>query len=136
MKVIFLDMDGVLNRSSKQAIDLDLVQNFKGILSQVDVKVVLASTWRQNPGNIQFIKTNVCDISDCTPVIQVEGFDDTQLRGLCIAAWLKQHPEVERYAVIDDAAWMLENQLPNFFRTNGAEGLTPEIAEKVVRHLR
>ncbi len=134
MRIIFLDMDGVLNRANEGLVCQDLVDNFKNILSMVDVKVVLASTWRQNPQAIQFIKTNICDIIDCTPIIQIEGFDDTQLRGLCISAWLKAHPETKRYAIIDDSAWVFDNQLANFFRTNGHIGLTKEIAEKVVKH--
>jgi membrane-bound lytic murein transglycosylase MltF len=42
---------------------------------------------------------------------------------------------VERYAILDDDTDMLPEQLPNFFQTTWEEGLTEEIAEKVIAHL-
>lgn len=137
MKIIFLDMDGVMNRAMEGAFSADCILHFKKILANTDAKVVISSSWRKNPMALELIRQNVCEFIDCTPVLQLADFDDTQLRGQAIFAWLKVHPEVEKYAIIDDVTnSILQNQIPNLFQPLGTVGLTEEIADKVIEHLK
>lgn len=54
MKVIFLDIDGVLNVISKtrdeygSEFHLDFVENLKNIIGSTDAKIVISSTWRKS----------------------------------------------------------------------------------------
>ena len=59
MKVIFLDIDGVLNckktpnpRSLPYMIDRRLLARFKRLLKRTRAKVVLTSTWRYDPAGL------------------------------------------------------------------------------------
>lgn len=56
-------------------------------------------------------------------------------RGEEIQYWLKQHPEVTSWCIIDDDSDMLDNQLLNFVRTDGMIGMTLVDAEKVIEIL-
>jgi hypothetical protein len=59
---------------------------------------------------------------------------ETHSRGHEIQAWLRECTEKPRYAIIDDDSDILPIQRPNFFQTNGADGLTHEIADIVAAH--
>jgi hypothetical protein len=59
MKVIFLDIDGVLNctstpnpRKFPYIVDAKLLKRFKRLLQRTGAKVVLSSTWRYDPAGI------------------------------------------------------------------------------------
>jgi HAD domain in Swiss Army Knife RNA repair proteins len=68
---------------------------------------------------------------DVTPV-----FDEADdVRGYEIQAWLELHPEVDRYAILDDDTDFLEHRLPNFFHTSPNRGITQRLADKIVAHL-
>lgn len=47
MKVIFLDIDGVLNYMGSQLIDANCLANLKFIVKETGAKIVLISTWKQ-----------------------------------------------------------------------------------------
>lgn len=138
MRVIFLDMDGVLNRGGAEESMLNprLISTFKKMLPQTGASVVISSSWKHNGFMLGEIKTHVCDFIDTTPFVNTGNPDSTQRRGIEIQAWLDAHPEVERYAIIDDTGLMLDHQKPNFFQTIGVAGLTEDIAEKVIEHFK
>jgi hypothetical protein len=59
MKVIFLDIDGVLNckktpnpRKLPYIVDTNLLDRFKSLLARTGAKVVLSSTWRYDPAGL------------------------------------------------------------------------------------
>ena len=59
MKVIFLDIDGVLNcskthnpRNLPYVIDPKLLKRFERLLERTGAKVVLSSTWRYDPAGL------------------------------------------------------------------------------------
>jgi HAD domain in Swiss Army Knife RNA repair proteins len=59
MKVIFLDIDGVLNckrtsnpRKFPYIVDKRLLLRFRRLLDQTSAKVVLSSTWRYDPAGV------------------------------------------------------------------------------------
>lgn len=143
MKVIFLDIDGVVNseeclmrgdaHGGILGIDPYLAFTFGKItLALPDVQVVLSSSWRHWPDGRKTIEEKVCPIFDVTPIAAWEPHG-TQ-RGREIKAWLGKHPEVTQYAIIDDDSDMLPEQQPNFFHTSWKKGITEEIAQEIIDH--
>lgn len=133
MKVVFLDIDGVLN-SHRSCVayggypmavtgrDLAMfdevaVRLVAGIVKAAGAKVVLSSTWRKD-----------ADWHLIGPALGMEIIDRTPVRmgrrGEEIAAWLAEHPEVECYAIVDDDSDMLPEQQPFFVHTLHADGLS------------
>jgi hypothetical protein len=113
MKVLFLDIDGVVNcmtmrQRHRGFIGIDprlalIVQNI--VLAVPGLKVVLSSSWRCLEDGRAERKVVPC--FDVTPLFDEE--DD--VRGYEIQAWLELHPEVDRYAILDDDTDFLEHQL-------------------------
>lgn len=142
MKILFLDIDGVVNcettaQRHRGAIGIDPYMAFlvARIVERTGCKVVLSSSWRHFPDGCDEVARQVVPLLDVTPKMPLFGGADQKERGHEIKAWLDEHPEVTRYAILDDNSDMLDEQLPNFFKTSWATGITEEIAEKVVRHL-
>lgn len=137
MKILFLDIDGVVNSKHTAARNggiagIDPYLAFlvgKISLAVEDLKVVLSSSWRHFPNGRTEVEQHVLPIYDQTPNLRGES------RGKEIQAWLDEHPEVECYAILDDEGDMLESQQAHFFRTSWDEGITPEISERVIAHL-
>ena len=134
MKILFLDVDGVLNSLNttnfKDLYPLDPYMAFLigRIQLQTGCEVVLSSSWRHHPEGVENVSKRVVQLLDVTPSVG-------EYRGHEIEAWLQEHPEVTKYAILDDDADMLVYQAPNFFKTTFEEGLTDEIAEAVIKHL-
>mgnify|MGYP007026551141 CR=1 FL=1 len=96
---------------------------------QTGCKVVLSSSWRHHPEGRQNVSERVTELFDITPTLG-------KYRGDEVLAWLDQHPEVTKYAILDDDMDFYVYQAPNFFKTRFMEeGLTDEIAEAVIKHL-
>jgi CO dehydrogenase/acetyl-CoA synthase gamma subunit (corrinoid Fe-S protein) len=135
MKVLFLDIDGVVNSAKLGTMaglfPIDPMAAFRvgKIELDTDCKVVLSSSWRHHPEAKEVVEKKVVKLYDVTP----DG--DTYYRGDEIQEWLDKHPEVTRYAVLDDDADWTHDQEPNWFITTWEEGLTDEIMEKVIAHL-
>lgn len=141
MKVLFLDVDGVLNSSDST--------NFKNNLWPVndhmcfmvgkiqldtDCAIVVSSSWRHHPEGMELIRKKFDNVIDKTPTLGLVGYEDKP-RGHEIQAWLDSHPEVTKYAILDDDSDMLPEQLPSFFQTTFEHGLTENIAKQVTEHL-
>lgn len=142
MKVIFLDIDGVVNcvttaQRHRGAIGIDPHMAFivGKLVEDSGAKVVLSSTWRLWKESRAEVARQVCDFIDVTPRMPLMGGAEMCERGREIKAWLDQHPEVTRYAILDDDSDMLPEQQPNFFQTTWARGITDEIAGRVLDHL-
>jgi hypothetical protein len=136
MKIIFLDIDGVLNthksigRFGFDFIDHILVALVARIVQETQAKVVLSSTWRIDKKDrelaLRALQEQDLEIHDFTPVLVGED------RHVEIQAWLDKN-QVERFAILDDDPdAKIEG---NFFRTDESLGLTVEIAERVIKHL-
>lgn len=148
MRVIFLDIDGCLNcQTTTQrdrgyiGIDPYKAAMFSSMVERVNAKVVLSSTWRLNEHSRMEVRQRVCDFIDVTPHMPI-SYSEVEKRGLSsavelrergyeIKTWLDAHPEVTSYAIIDDDSDMLPEQLPHFFKTTWAEGLTEEICGNI-----
>jgi hypothetical protein len=133
-KTIFLDIDGVLNckrtpnpRKLPYIIDPLLLARFKRLLEHSGAEVVLSSTWRYDPAGLFSAKHWGIPFIDVIPDMPKSPRRDE------ILAWLKQHPDVERFIVIDDEDDELD-ELP-LFQPSGRNGLTQEIVEGATHYL-
>ena len=134
MKVIFLDIDGVLNsrktlnaRKFPYAIDQELLTRLLQLLEQTGASVVLSSTWRYDPAGIFSAKHHGVPFIDITPDMPDEP------RCKEILEWLRHHPEVTRFIVIDDEDDELD-ELP-LFQPSSRTGLTQGIVKGAADYL-
>ena len=120
MKIIFLDIDGVLNsdkylesctdKSEDNRIDLSRVKLLADLVKSTDAKIVLTSTWRVDWNMIPLLcgdfgkYLNKCfatyglSILDKTPVISLLGGRHKE-----ILTWLSRHrSSVESFVILDD----------------------------------
>lgn len=149
MKIIFLDIDGVLNherfykeRFAKRyeegaiaypysEIDPESVQNLNQLIKDSDAKVVLSSTWRHS------------GLEYCLDVLKFHGFEgeiidvtpdlrsNDCLRGNEILKWMKDNKNLigdyynfTEYVILDDDSDMLYWQRNNFLLIDRFVGLT------------
>ena len=145
MKVIFLDIDGVLvtrNSIKYQYLNFpddtsirfskNAVRNLNRLIRLTKAKIVISSTWRlfhsleelQNIFMKQGIKGEIISITsiDRAPV------EEDIPRGQKIADWLVQHPEIEKYVIIDDdvQADCIQFHPFNCVETSYKRGFSPE----------
>jgi len=115
MKLIFLDIDGVLNSNNwfKHCDEVlgkgqltnnfcpEAIEELNHIVKTTEAKVVITSTWRvlQSKKELQkhFKEEGLnCEIIDTTPVLKTE-------RGIEIQTWLDQTKlTIEAFVIIDD----------------------------------
>lgn len=149
-KILFLDIDGVLNsaawferRTKKQQfsgmfeLDIEAMCLYDEIVERTGCKVALSSTWRKASDwrerlERQGLNTNA--IIDRTPVMPLPGGAESMERGKEIKAWLDEHPDVTVYAILDDDSDFMPGQ--PLFKTSWQTGLTREVAEAVITHLK
>jgi hypothetical protein len=147
-KIIFLDIDGVLNVNFPshdeygRVFHPHFVENLRYIIEKTQAKIVISSTWRFSGLVIMkemWEKRNLPgEVIDITPHI------DICKRGEEIEYWLKNN-EVDSYVIVDDDNDMLESQQENFIKTSGnishedninnGMGLTLKCAEKAINIL-
>ena len=134
MKVIFLDIDGVLNCSTTRnprkfpyVVDRRLLARLQKLLDRTGAKVVLTSSWRLDP--IGLFATRHWGV----PFIGASPDKPRSPRCKEILDWLSEHPRVTRYAVIDDEDDELD-ELP-LFQPSAKTGVTMEIVRGVEKYL-
>jgi len=134
VKIIFTDIDGVLNCSSTRnprnfpyLVDKKLLGRFKRLLARTGAKAVLSSSWRCDPIGLYAAKHWGIPFMDVCPD------SPRSTRGNEMLKWLRAHPNVTRYAVIDDEDDELD-ELP-LFQPSATTGLTESIAKGVERYL-
>lgn len=116
MKVIFLDVDGVLNHRFSKArcggvigIEKQKVELLSKIIKATDAKVVLTSTWRTGLDD-SLKPCDKCGKYLLKRLMKYGGisiFGKTEYlnvwnRGEEIIEWLKKHGDVESWIVLDD----------------------------------
>ena len=152
MKVIFLDIDGVLNHEQhyKWLIETDeptpiqrtypytefnpeSCRLLNEIIWETGAQIVVSSSWRLDGEarlNSLFKFFGLPKIYSITPCLNT-------MRGLEIGAWLASHPEVTNYVILDDDEDMCEYQLPFYIKTNPYEdGLNEEVKERAIQILK
>lgn len=135
MKVLFLDIDGVVNNATTTqrsglyvGIDPLLAFRVRKIVLDTGCEVVLSSAWRLFPDGREEVEQRVYKVLDVTP--SNKGLTD---RGCEVIAWLKDHPEVTRHAILDDNADFHKEQ--PLFKTMAHIGITDEITKAVTDYL-
>ena len=123
MKLLFLDIDGVLNCAVTKerwngliGIDRRLVSMFLQWLSGKEVGIVLSSTWRLYDDTKEHLAAAGLSWIGQTPDLRA-------IRGHEIAQYLNETPGVEAYAILDDYSDMLPEQLPFLVQTSPVHGL-------------
>ena len=145
MKIIFLDIDGVLVtrnsikyqylnfpdedeiRFSKKA-----VKNLNKLIRLTKARIVISSTWRlfhsfeklQNIFEEQEIKGKIIS----TTSVEKATIEEDIPRGQKITDWLEQNSEVEQYVIIDDdvQADCIQFHPYNCVETSYKRGFAPE----------
>jgi len=144
--IIFLDFDGVLNAFDEPRILSEkCVSAFNYLLEQTDADVVVSSTWRV-----------LRSIEELRLILETAGFkyperiigvtpiaykDRKKLnillgvrRGREIEAWLKEHPKVKNFVILDDDTDM-EPFMDRLIKINSDKGLTLRNVKKVLKLL-
>lgn len=155
MRVIFLDIDGVLNCQTfytnrpkegtyvQQSICTERVSWLNELCKEMDIKVVISSSWRlgRTVEEMREIFSEIggtFEIIDSTPNLRGDGC----LRGNEIYNWIEKNKELlevssssdyHEYVIIDDDSDMLLWQRENFFQTDTYSGLTPTTVYKIKR---
>jgi hypothetical protein len=126
MKVIFLDIDGVLNTSETfierkkyweetgvwtLEIDEFRIEYLKQIIDETDAKVVLSSTWKKDfeniDGKVVPIHEKGVALLNILNKYNIELYDilkkgyDLSREDL-ITIWLNEHPNIESFIILDD----------------------------------
>lgn len=133
MRVLFLDIDGVLNSTASciafngyphdftpsglNKFDHVAIALIRKLCKVGNVKVVLSSTWR-----LEFTPEQTSDGLGIPCIDRTKSLPGT--RGVEINEWLSRHPEVEVYAIVDDNSDMLPEQMERFVQTHMDDGLT------------
>lgn len=142
MKILFLDIDGVLNsaqvladRGRHDAIDRDMVEQINRVTATTGCKIVVSSSWRF-----------LWPLSELKQVLRSHGLHDviidaTQIKPRLgrrdeeIQAWLANHPEVTQFAVVDDNSFDLTAVADRLAHTSFVTGILPEHADKLIQLL-
>ncbi|WP_234121880.1 HAD domain-containing protein [Clostridium hydrogenum] len=154
MKVIFLDIDGVLNsegflnNNPNQAIDRKGVGILKNIVDKTGAVIVMSSGWRlwfddnmlPQDGYSQCLYEILCEFNiklfGKTPDFSTEEIRTrktfSHVKAKEITAWLNDHEVVEKYVVIDDLDLKNEEINAHLVKINGQVGITEEDARCVI----
>lgn len=165
MKIIFLDIDGVLNydlwytsetyrniMSTSENFDLDIdpinAKLINSICKKTNAKIVITSDkrfdWNDTLMQLKRGGINIDLIIDKTPEILWERFRNYDegieveydcIRGNEIKRWLYTHPEVKKYVIIDDILDFSDEQLPFLVKVNPHIGLTDNNINEILKIL-
>ncbi|MDE5888687.1 MAG: hypothetical protein K2H20_01565 [Bacilli bacterium] len=148
MKILFLDIDGVLNSWDfviKRKYDLVLsflsyplsefdplaVERVNTILNETNAKLIISSDWRFTEGLDNILKK----VGLRHPIHDITPYGMGKDRGYEIQEWLDEHDDVENYAIIDDINNMLDCQQSHFVQTSDIHGLTEDLMELTIKIL-
>lgn len=155
MKILFLDVDGVLNNRdslngdaphlgdahiSAWVVGIAQMELLKEIVDRTQCKIVLSSTWRLYMDGLVwlnrfFVKTGIDHkiIISQTPNLSGDGRSgNIPERNVEIAAWLKDNT-VDNFVIVDDDPDACIDG--HFVQTVFTDGLTREKADEIIRML-
>lgn len=158
-KVIFLDIDGVLNSnfwnadhqreiSDGKYIDTEKVRLLSKLVKKAEADIILHSGWRfwfgQDLKPLRSEAEYLADllgkegmvVSGMTPDLTTEEIRKTKkfskVKADEILMWLKNHPETERWVVIDDLELHNDEIAKKQVMTDPEQGLTEEDVERAL----
>lgn len=160
MKVIFLDIDGVLNCVTSKSycieddgcvirgIDSDKVKRLAKIVDATGAKIILSSDWKDGwekfygtskPSHAKYLdnhlyKKGKLTIKDKTPNTNKGSW----FRGEEILTYLRAHRDIENYVILDDTFFedfSIKEISEHLVLTDHKVGLTDSDVEKAVKIL-
>lgn len=158
IKVIFLDIDGVLNGDNGSPLfsegwpishlETNLIEKINQIvealdqISEIKTKIVISSSWRVRftlPEMIEMLQTKGLrvEIIGVTPRLFPKKMSLPVERGQEIKAWLQDIKEyqVNKFVILDDESDMMD--LKNFLiKTNYKTGITDADVNKAINMLK
>ncbi len=154
MKVIFLDVDGVLNsegflkNNPNECIDRNTVNILKNVIDKTGAVIVMSSGWRlwfdnnmmPQDGYSKCLYDILCEFDiklfGKTPDFSTEEIRTrktfSHVKAKEIIACLNEHKIFDKYVVIDDLDLKNEEINEHLIRTNGQFGITEEDAMRVI----
>ena len=163
MRIIFLDIDGVLNSNAffdtnpdNVEIDNTFVERLVKLYNTYpDTKIVLSSYWRYLAANNKSkqyfyskMKENNLDVIDETPLSYPGTTQLINNRPIEIKLWLNAHPEIKKWVSIEDdflyehyekeCGRQFANHLVTtlFYGNTDNEGLTEDAVNKAIKILK
>ena len=152
-KIIFLDIDGVLNSSEfddhcretygvdpvfDDILDAEAILTLRYIIDETGAEVVMSSSWREYPEAKERAVTQMkcygVEVVDSTPILQ--GPKEWGYRNGEILAWLSEHPDVTNYLILDDIPMDHVEQARRQVLTTMQKGLLREHADKAIEILK
>lgn len=150
---LFLDVDGVLNNhafykgAESTTLDRNSIERLNRVILETDCKIVISSSWRymmltDKPamtlaGFEYMLRTHWLAVPH--RIVGLTCSDEiTWRRDEQILLWLKEHPEVKNWAVLDDDPMNMQfgtNQW-RLVRTDGDHGLSETDVNRLIEILK
>lgn len=141
IKAIFLDIDGVLCvGDDPDLLDIYPLKNLKRIIDKTGAVVVISSQWRARVSDLELSTRQLnavgIDVYGCTPIFRYLDHEDCS-RAAEIRQFLKDNPDIDKFAIIDDFDHALLKEKPESFFLTSYEGygLNNEISDKIIDYL-
>ncbi len=125
-------------------IDRDAIERLNRLVAATDAKIVVSSTWRKLfdlPDLRQMLEGHglVGEIIGATPeghdepeMLAVYGHVERMYRGYEIDFWLRSHPEVDRFVILDDGSDMAMHK-NRLVQTDCEDGLLDDHVDLAIR---
>ena len=137
MKIIFLDIDGVMNsevyhktlntkKKGWRRFNPEAVKMITKLVEEFDAKIVISSLWRfavKKELATELKASNLVNFLHPdwkTPIIEPGH------RGKEVKMWLDEHPDIKEFIILDDDNDILEEHRSRFVRTDYYEGMQAE----------
>lgn len=144
MRVIFLDVDGVLNNSKTRSrtpdgwlgVSTNLINKLKRIISETGAVTVLSSTWKHSSvKDLNYLYKKLGSAKPVDRTYDPDGRDSR--RGAGINDYINNH-QVENFVILDDYSFDFrqQNLLRHFVNTDEAKGLTDDNVTQAIQILK
>ena len=145
MKVLFLDIDGVINRFKfykdgglDNTFDEDCIKRLANIVNETGCAIVISSTWKYSNDLMDTLEEDLFPklpkgcVAGCTPNDILRPYREEEIQ-----KYLQQHPEIENYVIVDDYDFELKSFLGkgHIVITDALEGLSEEDMNECIRIL-
>ena len=140
MRVLFLDVDGVLNRTGfrpdkvvglRSWIEPELAQRLSDVLRETGAEIAISSDWRCGR-ELQHLRDELRAAGIDAPVLGVTPILTGQPRWREIEAWMTEHEVGADRVVIVDDGYDMGALAARFVRTSPLNGLDESAARAVV----
>ena len=147
-KIIFLDVDGVLNSMKfdrwlqdhhmkqyygYELLDQNALLNLQDIVFVTGADIVLSSSWRLSRSCCEELRQQLLPygLQFIDKTVSLPRKD----RGEEIKEWLSRHPEVDHFVILDDDEFEMAGLEGHLVKTTFEEGLLEQHAAKAIEIL-